>query len=139
MITFIIFYWEVLRFIFVILQFLEFHFGIKLWFTAHFILLTTPKLLKEEIQQYLTGLLIIFQGSSIITSSESLGESIMKPQSLAGNGIFLSCLTLQFVSNYLSHHNHFISKKDTYHAVVFTHYDLCTKFVVSCDSNFNFP
>lgn len=90
---------KVLRFIFVILQFLEFHFGIKLWFTAHFILLTTPKLLKEQIQQYLTGLLIIFQGSSIITSSESLGESIMKPQSLAGNGIFLSCLTLQFVIN----------------------------------------
>ena len=29
--------------------------------------------------------------------------------------------------------------KHIYHAVLFTDYDLCTKFVVSCHSNFNFP
>ena len=28
---------------------------------------------------------------------------------------------------------------NTYHAVVFTYYDLCTKFVVFCEPNFKFP
>ena len=30
-------------------------------------------------------------------------------------------------------------KKYIYHTFVFTHYNLCTKCVVFCDSNFNFP
>jgi hypothetical protein len=66
--------------------------------------LTTPELLKANVQKYLTGLLIIFQGTSIITLSESLsleslGESILNAESLVGNGIFLSCLILQYVIN----------------------------------------
>ena len=32
-----------------------------------------------------------------------------------------------------------VSLVTTYHAVVFADNGLCTKFVVSCDTNFNFP
>jgi hypothetical protein len=83
------------------LQLWEPYFDIKLWFTTHYILLTTPNLISKNIQKFLTGFLIILQGTSIFTSSGlPLSETLMNQEFYIGNGISLATIGLQYASKY---------------------------------------
>jgi len=88
---------KILKFISIILQLWEPYFDIKLWFTTHYILLTTPNLISKNIQKFLTGFLIILQGTSIFTSSGlPLSETLMNQEFYIGNGISLATIGLQY-------------------------------------------
>jgi len=86
----------ILKSICIILHVLVPDFDLKLWFTAHYILLATPNLLKKKVQRYLMGLLIMIETVYIYLSESPLSESALTMQSLIGDVISLGACFVQY-------------------------------------------